>query len=117
MKLQREDVYIANILKCRPPGNRNPLPDEMANCIKYLHTQIDMIRPAVIVTLGSVASRTLLDTGTGITRLRGTFHEFRVIPVMPTYHPAYLLRNPAKKAETWEDIKKVMLRAGLPIPA
>ena len=119
MKLKREDVYIANVLKCRPPGNRNPEPDEVETCRPYLIRQIELIQPKVIVALGSFAAKMLLDTKIGITKLRGEFHEchgagLRVPPhkkppvVMPTYHPAYLLRNPNAKREVWEDIKKVL---------
>lgn len=100
--LRREDVYIANIVKCRPPGNRDPQPDEVGACSPFLFAQIAAIRPTVIVTLGSPAARTLLGTKVGITRLRGTWQEFRGTPVMPTYHPAYLLR-----AYTRENRRKV----------
>lgn len=115
MKLSRKDVYIANILKCRPPENRNPLPGEITNCIGYLHAQIECIRPKVIIALGTFAAQTLLNTSTPISRLRGSFHSFRDIPLMPTYHPAYLLRNSSGKASVWEDIKKVMDLLGLPV--
>lgn len=119
MKLKRADVYIANVLKCRPPGNRNPEADEVATCSPYLMRQIELIQPKVIVALGSFAAQMLLDTKIGITKLRGEFHEYdgtglRVLPhkkppaIMPTYHPAYLLRNPNAKREVWEDIKKVL---------
>jgi len=100
--LRREDVYIANVVKCRPPNNRDPEPDEIATCSPFLVRQIEAIRPRVIVTLGAPAARTLLGTKTGITRLRGTWQSFRGIPVMPTYHPAYLLR-----AYTLENRRKV----------
>ncbi|MBU0759374.1 MAG: uracil-DNA glycosylase [Candidatus Omnitrophica bacterium] len=108
MGLKREDVYICNILKCRPPQNRNPLPDEIASCIGYLSRQIDYIKPRVICGLGKFASQTLLKTETPITRLRGTWHEYRTIKFMPTYHPAYLLRNPSDKKLVWQDMKKIM---------
>ena len=110
MGYRREDVYIANIVKCRPPDNRAPQPDETAACTPFLFRQIEIIRPEVIVTLGSPASQALLESSAGITKLRGTFREFRGIPVMPTFHPAYLLRNPAAKKEVWEDMQKVMAR-------
>ena len=108
MGYRREDVYIANIVKCRPPDNRAPQPDETAACTPFLFRQIKIIRPEVIVTLGSPSSQALLESSAGITKLRGTFREFRGIPVMPTFHPAYLLRNPAAKKEVWEDMQKVM---------
>lgn len=115
MGLTREDVFIANIVKCRPPGNRDPHPEEIAACIGYLHAQIDAISPKVIVTLGRIASQTLLGDATPIGRLRGAFREYRGIAVMPTYHPSYLLQNPSKKRDVWEDIKKVMDVLGLPL--
>ena len=115
MKLQREEVYIANILKCRPPGNRNPQPDEISNCIGYLYSQIDLINPKVIVALGAFAAQTLLGTSATISRLRGSFHDFRGIQLMPTFHPAYLLRNSSGKVKVWEDIKKVMTLLGIPV--
>ncbi|HMB69370.1 MAG TPA: uracil-DNA glycosylase [bacterium] len=104
----RKDVYIANILKCRPPGNRNPEPPEVAACEPILRRQIQLIDPLILCTLGSVASKTLLDSKLGITKLRGTLHEYRGIPVVTTYHPAALLRNPNWKRPTWEDVQ--MLR-------
>jgi DNA polymerase len=109
MGMTREEVYIANIVKCRPPENRTPLPDETAICSEFLRKQIRIIRPQVIAALGSVAVGTLLQTSTSISRLRG---EFRTLedgtPVMPTFHPAYLLRNPEKKKEVWEDMKLIL---------
>lgn len=116
MGLKREDVYIANILKCRPPGNRDPQPDEVAACIGFLKEQILSIKPAVIVALGRISAHTLLGTTTPISSLRGTFQDYLGIPLMPTFHPSYLLQNPSKKRETWEDIKKVMALLGLPLP-
>jgi uracil-DNA glycosylase family 4 len=116
MGLKRKDVYIANILKCRPPGNRDPLPEEVQQCIGYLESQIDAIRPKVIVTLGRIATQYLLKTKTPISRLRGTFQEYMGIAVMPTYHPSYLLQNPSKKRDVWEDIKKVMAYLHMPRP-
>jgi len=105
--LRREDVYIANVVKCRPPGNREPEPDEVATCSPFLFRQIEAIRPGVIVTLGSPATRTLLHKREGITQLRGTWHSFRGIPVMPTFHPAYLLRayTLENRRMVFEDLK------------
>lgn len=108
MGYAREQVYIANVVKCRPPDNRTPQPDEVAACTPFLFRQIDIIHPRVIVALGSPAAQALLETTAGITKIRGSFREFRGIPVMPTFHPAYLLRNPAAKREVWEDMRKVM---------
>ncbi len=125
MGLDREDVFICNVLKCRPPNNRAPATDEIASCSPYLIEQIRIIEPEVIVALGAPASQTLLDTRESIGRLRGQFHDFYAsgtpmigdpIPVMPTYHPAYLLRNAQEKPRAWEDLKLVMRRLGLPIP-
>jgi len=114
--LKREDVYIANVLKCRPPGNRAPEPDEVATCEPFLFRQIDTIRPRVIVALGSHAAHALLKTDAPISRLRGHVHEFRGgIKLIPTFHPAYLLRSPDRKRDVWEDMKKV--RALLDEPA
>lgn len=108
MGLRREDVYIANVVKCRPPDNRNPQPDEVATCEPFLKKQIDLIRPEIIVALGKFAVQTLLQSKVPITRLRGNWHSYMGIKLMPTFHPAYLLRNPADKKLVWEDIKKVM---------
>jgi len=108
MKLKRGDVYICNIVKCRPPGNRNPEPDEIEACEPFLIKQLQAIKPKIIVGLGNVAVKTLLKTKEGITSLRGKWHEYQGIKLMPTFHPAYLLRNPADKALVWEDIKKVI---------
>ncbi len=108
MGIKREDTYICNILKCRPPQNRNPLPEEISMCMEYLYAQIDMIRPMIICGLGKFASQTLLRTEVPISKLRGSWHEYRGIKFMPTYHPAYLLRNPGDKKLVWEDMKKVM---------
>jgi uracil-DNA glycosylase family 4 len=121
--LQRADVYIGNILKCRPDtpgqsaGNRKPTADEMATCIPYLHEQIDLIRPKVLVALGATAVEGLLGKTIGITKLRGTWKTYRGIPLMPTYHPAYLLRNQAmsEKRKVWEDMLAVMEKLGMPI--
>ena len=108
MGMEREDVYIANVVKCRPPENRTPLPDEIATCSPFLFQQILAIRPRVVVCLGTPATQTVLGTRDTITRLRGTFHEINGIRVMPTFHPAYLLRNPAAKRDVWDDMKRVM---------
>ena len=108
MGLKREDVYIANILKCRPPNNRAPLPTEIVACQDNVKRQVTLINPKVICTLGKFASQTLLKTETTISSLRGNFYEYNGIKVMPTYHPAYLLRNPADKRLVWNDMKKVM---------
>ena len=123
MGLTRESVYIGNILKCRPDtpgrasGNRKPTPEEMQTCIPYLHEQIDLIRPQVIVALGGTAVEGLLGKTIGITKLRGQWRTYRGIPLMPTYHPAYLLRNPvlSEKRRVWEDMLQVMEKLGLPI--
>ena len=108
LKTRRSDVFIANVIKCRPPQNRNPEPDEILSCAPFLERQIRTIRPRVIVGLGKFAAQWLLRTATPITRLRGQLGEWEGIPVMPTYHPAYLLRNPSSKKELWEDMKVVM---------
>jgi uracil-DNA glycosylase family 4 len=109
MGLAREDVYIANVVKCRPPQNRNPEPDEVATCEPFLKKQIEFIRPKIIVGLGKFAVQTLLQSKVPITRLRGNWHTYMGIKLMPTFHPAYLLRNPADKKLVWEDIKKVIV--------
>ena len=108
MGLERRDVYICNILKCRPPGNRNPLPEEIRLCEPYLKQQLQMISPRIICALGSFAAKTLLKTETPITMLRGRFHLFEGIKLMPTYHPAYLLRNPSAKKQVWDDVQLIM---------
>ena len=108
MGLRREDVYIANVVKCRPPGNRNPEPDEVSSCEPFLKKQIDLVKPKIIVGLGKFAVQTLLQSKVPITRLRGQWHTYEGIKLMPTLHPAYLLRNPADKKLVWEDIKQVM---------
>jgi DNA polymerase len=107
MEFSRDEVYIANINKCRPPNNRAPTPEEMDACMPYLLRQLDIIEPKVICLLGATAVRGLLDVKQGITKLRGQFMEWRGIRVMPTYHPAYLLRNPAAKRDVWEDVQMV----------
>ncbi len=110
MNLRREEVYICNVQKCRPPKNRDPLPEEIAACEPFLKRQLAAIQPQVIVTLGRFAAQTLLDTPQAISRLRGRWHSYQGIALMPTYHPAFLLRNPAAKREVWEDMKQVMAR-------
>jgi uracil-DNA glycosylase len=113
MGLERADVYIANVVKCRPPENRLPEKDEIATCSPFLMRQIDAIKPKVICTLGSCSAQTLLQTAQGISKLRGEWFDFRGTKLMPTYHPAYLLRNPAAKPEVWKDLQKVMAVLGL----
>lgn len=113
MGLARPQVYIANTVKCRPPKNRNPEPDELAACRHFLMRQIEAIGPEVIVLLGRVAAQAVLQSDEPLGRLRGRFIDWRGVPVMCTYHPAYLLRNPADKRKTWEDIQQVMARLGL----
>ena len=107
MGLSRSEVYIANVLKCRPPGNRNPLPEEVQACEPYLIAQLRLIKPRVICALGAFAAQTLLRTDQRISRLRGQFHTYQGIKLMPTYHPAFLLRNPRSKRDVWEDVQKV----------
>ena len=127
MTLTREQVYICNIVKCRPPGNRTPAEDEMQTCSPFLYRQLAILRPRVIVALGRPASQTLLATKVAISRLRGKFHDFPVpamanlgLPsarLMPTFHPAYLLRNPAAKGDAWDDLQQVMRFLGLKTPS
>jgi DNA polymerase len=109
LAIARDDVYICNVVKCRPPGNRAPEPDEMSTCGQFLDRQLEAIRPKAICVLGGTAAKYLLNTREGITRLRGQWQEWRGIPVMPTYHPSFLLRayNQDKKREAWEDLKKL----------
>jgi len=108
MAISRSDVYICNVLKCRPPNNRNPLPDEIAACEPYLVRQLEIIRPAVICALGTFAAQTLLKTTVPIGQLRGKWHFYHGIPLRATYHPAYLLRSPGEKRKTWDDVLEVM---------
>ena len=117
MGLPRSSVYIANVLKCRPPDNRNPEPDEIAACRGYLERQIDLVKPEVLVALGKFAAHFLLETEEGIMRLRGKWGSYRGIPVMPTFHPSFLLRQPAQKKEAWEDLLAVLGRLGIDPPA
>ncbi len=113
MKLTREEVYIANCLKCRPPQNRNPLPEEIAACNPVLSEQIRIIQPEIICALGKFAAQTLLQTEEPISRLRGRFFDWNGTKLMPTFHPAYLLRNPGDKKLVWEDMKKIMKELGI----
>jgi len=113
MGLEREDVYICNVVKCRPPENRKPEDDEVATCSPYLYRQLDVIAPKAIVCLGGVAAQTLLKTKDPISRFRGTWFDFRNTKLLATYHPAYLLRIPNAKGEVWKDLQKVMSFLGL----
>jgi uracil-DNA glycosylase family 4 len=108
MHLQREDVYIANVIKCRPPQNRNPEPDEIKSCSPFVLKQISAIRPRIVCALGTFSAQTLLNTTTKITALRGKIYSLDTTRVIPTYHPAFLLRNPEKKKDVWEDMKRVL---------
>lgn len=125
MGLTRDQVFICNVLKCRPPNNRDPAPEEVSACWPYLDQQLKILRPQVIVALGKPASQTLLRTQEGISRLRGQWHDYHIggpqgsgetIPLMPTYHPAYLLRSPGEKTKAWSDLKQVMAKLGLKEP-
>jgi len=109
MGLSRSDVYITNVLKCRPPGNRNPMPDEIRACEPYLIAQLQLIEPRVICALGTFAAQTLLRSDRRISRLRGQFHVYQGIKLMPTYHPAYILRNPKFKRDVWNDVQMIMV--------
>ena len=113
MGLRREDVYICNTVKCRPPNNRNPEPDELSSCEPFLKGQLAAVQPEVIVTLGKFAAQALLREETPISRLRGSWREYEGIPVMPTFHPAYLLRSPQEKGKVWDDLQQVMKKLGL----
>jgi DNA polymerase len=113
MKLRREDVYILNVLKCRPPGNRTPAPNEVINCRGFLDRQLEILQPEFLCCLGSVAAKAILNTDVSIGRLRGKFQDYRGIPVLCTYHPAYLLRNPPAKKDVWDDIQLLMRRMGM----
>jgi len=116
MTLKREDVYILNTLKCRPPNNRNPAPEEVENCRPFFERQLDILQPEFICCLGAIAAQGLLNTTTTIGRLRGKFHDYRGIRVLATYHPAYLLRNPSAKAHVWDDMQILMRELGIPLP-
>jgi DNA polymerase len=115
MGLRRNDVYICNVVKCRPPGNRQPEPDEVQKCSPFLFRQLDVLQPKVIVCLGATAAQTLLQTNRSISHFRGQWMDFRGYKMLATYHPAYLLRNPAAKGEVWKDLQKVMAELGLEV--
>jgi DNA polymerase len=117
MGIPREDVYIANVLKCRPPNNRDPEADEIANCRGYLDRQIEIIRPEFICLVGRIAAQAMLETALPLSKLRGKWWKVKGIPAIVIYHPAYLLRNPAAKKDVWEDIKILMHAMGIPIPS
>ncbi len=117
MGYRREQVFIANLVKCRPPNNRAPLPEEMEACLPYLRQQIGLIKPKTIVGLGATAIKGLLGKTTGITRLRGTWQEYEGIKLMPTFHPSYLLRDPSKKKDVWQDLQLVLKELGKEPPA
>jgi DNA polymerase len=112
MKFTREEVYIANVLKCRPPNNRDPLPDEVNRCKPFLTRQLEIIKPKVICALGAHAAHALINSTEGITRMRGQFYMYNGIKVMPTFHPAYLLRNESAKRPVWSDVQKIMAELG-----
>jgi DNA polymerase len=116
MHLDPDAVYVCNVVKCRPPGNRTPEPDEVAACTPFLLKQLGVVRPEVIVTLGRTATGFLLGSNAPMSRLRGQWHSYQGIPLLPTWHPSYLLREPAHKGETWSDMKLVMQRLGLTPP-
>jgi uracil-DNA glycosylase len=116
MGIRREDVYIANIIKCRPPGNRTPERDECETCSPFLMRQIEAINPKIIVALGAVAAKTLLGVNDALANLRGRFYDFRNTKLAVTYHPAYLLRDPRQKKEAWKDLQMVMKHLGMPLP-
>jgi uracil-DNA glycosylase len=115
MKLSREEVYIANVIKCRPPENRNPEPDEVEQCRPFLQRQIALIQPKVIVTLGKFGLQALTNRSYAISAIRGQWLDYNGIKLMPTYHPAYLLRTPSAKKDVWADMKKVMAELGIPV--
>ncbi len=117
MGLERAQVYIVNVVKCRPPGNRNPERDEIESCSPFLYRQIDVIRPKIVVALGRFAAQTLLQAEVRITQIRGRLYPYRGAQMMPTFHPAYLLRNPESKREAWEDLKKVAEFLEIKIPS
>jgi DNA polymerase len=117
MGLRREDVYIANIIKCRPPGNRTPERDECETCSPFLMRQIEVVKPKIIVALGAVAAKTLLGVNDAMANLRGRIYDFRNTKLAVTYHPAYLLRDPRQKKEAWKDLQMVMKHLGMPLPA
>lgn len=116
MGLSRDDVYVANVLKCRPPDNRTPEPDEMAACFGYLERQVEVVHPEFLCLLGKTAATAILNTALPMSRLRSKWHRYRGIPTIATYHPSYLLRQPAAKKEAWEDLQMLMLAMGLKVP-
>ncbi len=116
MGLTREEVYIANIVKCRPPGNRDPEPEEVNNCIGYLEQQIEIIRPEFLCLLGRPATQSILNTSQSMSKLRGRWHRYKGIPTIPTWHPAYLLRNPSAKKDAWKDLQMLMQAMGITPP-
>ncbi len=116
MGMTREEVYICNILRCRPPNNRTPQPEEAAHCREYLEETLELVKPKYICALGATAAKYLLGTSLGITKMRGKFYDYRGIPVLCTFHPSYLLRDPTKKKEVWDDMKTLLTRMGKPIP-
>ena len=116
MGLTRDDVYICNVIKCRPPDNRDPLPEEIKTCEPFLQKQLGIIKPRAICALGSFAAQTLLKSEIRISRLRGQFHDYYGVPLMPTFHPSFLLRNPQAKREVWQDIQMLMTLLELPFP-
>ena len=116
MGFKRDEVYIANVIKCRPPGNRNPEPDEIATCEPFLFRQIEAIQPRVIVALGAFAAKTLLKTDAPISRLRGRLYDYRGVKLIPTFHPSFLLRSPGYKREAWDDLKKALAELGRDVP-
>ena len=117
MGFSRDEVYIANVLKCRPPGNRNPEPDEIATCEPFLFRQLASVEPKVVIALGAFAARTLLKTDDPISRLRGRVYEYRGAKLIPTFHPSFLLRSPGYKREAWEDLKKALAILGRELPS
>jgi len=116
MGFTRDEIYIANVLKCRPPGNRNPEPDEIATCEPFLFQQLASVEPKVVIALGAFAARTLLKTDAPISRLRGRVFDYRGAKLIPTFHPSYLLRSPANKREAWDDLKLALSILGRPVP-
>ena len=116
MGFTRDAVYIANVLKCRPPGNRNPEPDEIATCEPFLFQQLASVEPKVVIALGAFAARTLLKTDAPISRLRGRVFDYRGAKLIPTFHPSFLLRSPANKREAWDDLKLALSILGRPVP-